>query len=112
MPGGTPIAQLDLTDLENGDIFEVKTGWQPTIADAQTLAGPQSVRLSNLMGETVTLGNPSTGERIEDFQVNSVTYISVTRGANVGGFSDPAFTELYGLGINTMIVNPYGVAQG
>ena len=96
MPGDS--VQLDLPDQTNGGVYEVKTNLVEHIKVSPVTHLSLAARQAALIGMLVNLHNNFTGEEIEDYRINSVTWVSVaTHG--LPGFGDTVGQTLLGLGI-------------
>ena len=96
MPGDT--VQLDLLDRANGGVYEVKTNLVEHIKVSPVTHLSQAARQAALIGRLVNLHSTASGEKIEDYRINSVTWVSVaTHG--LPGFGDTVAQTLWQLGI-------------
>ena len=91
--------RLDLVDLENGQIYEVKTGSLFHIVESTASGLDQAERQAALIGRSVGLRNVKSGEEVPQFRARGVTWISVAAGGKAG-FGPKAAKRLSGLGIS------------
>jgi len=90
--------RLDLVDMEKGNIYEVKTGFLFHIVESTVTRLDQAERQAALVGKMVRLKNLRPRDEIAQFQVSSVTWISVGVEGKAG-FGPRAAEKLSGLGI-------------
>jgi hypothetical protein len=90
--------QLDLIDIKNKNVYEVKPGPLFHIAERTTTGLDQAIIQAALIGKSIRLENRRTGKAITKFQVRRVTWISLVVEGKTG-FGPKAAERLSALGI-------------
>jgi hypothetical protein len=90
--------QLDLVDIKNKNVYEVKPGPLFHIVESTRTGLSQAVIQAALIGKLIRLENRRTGEEITQFQVRTVTWISLVVEGKTG-FGPKAAGRLSTLGI-------------
>lgn len=90
--------QLDLVDIKNNNVYEVKPGPFFHIAESTATGLDQATIHAALIGKSIRLENRRTGKEITKFQVRRVTWISLVVGGKTG-FGPKAAERLSALGI-------------
>jgi hypothetical protein len=90
--------QLDLVDIKNKDVYEVKPGPLFHIAERTATGLDQAIIQAALIGKSIRLENRRTRKEVTKFQVRTVTWISlVVQGKT--GFGPKAAERLSALGM-------------
>lgn len=76
--------QLDLVDISNKNVYEVKPGHLFHIAESTATGLDQAIIQAALIGKSIRLENRRTGKEITKFQVRRVTWISLVVGGKTG----------------------------
>jgi hypothetical protein len=90
--------QLDLVDIKNKNVYEVKPGPLFHIVESTATGLDQATIQAALIGKSIKLENRRTGKEIAQFQVKRVTWISLVAEGKTG-FGPKAAERLSTLGI-------------